>query len=309
MRASTWPRGWWRWASSTRRGARSTGCSRCATTARRGRCSWRWPCCAATRRSRRQQREWAKGHDDPTDTLPMQLGAALYRGQFREAERLVGELQRVYSAAGLPTASAGSACRHRHQPGVGRRRRPRAGADGAAARRRLRRSDRRRAADHGRARAAIARRRHASCRSPSRTRAPTAKRTAVLLRAMAPSATATSPAPWPRWATCSTTPATTTGCWCTACWRGARGSGTSRSAISTWYRERPPPALGESWRGDGRARPGLRGRRPSRRRAQGLRRLPGVLEDRRRRFADRRGGQASASRAWRLEARAASGSG
>ena len=37
----------------------------------------------------------------------MQLGAALYRGQFREAERLVGELQRVYSAAGVPTASAG----------------------------------------------------------------------------------------------------------------------------------------------------------------------------------------------------------
>ncbi len=54
-----------------------------------------------------QQREWAKSHDDPTDTLPMQLGAALYRGQFREAERLVGELQRVYNAAGVPTASAG----------------------------------------------------------------------------------------------------------------------------------------------------------------------------------------------------------
>ncbi len=54
-----------------------------------------------------QQREWAKSHDDATDTLPMQLGAALYRGQFREAERLVGELQRVYSAAGVPTASAG----------------------------------------------------------------------------------------------------------------------------------------------------------------------------------------------------------
>ena len=54
-----------------------------------------------------QQREWAKGHDDPTDTLPMQLGAALYRGQFREAERLVGELQRVYNTAGVPTASAG----------------------------------------------------------------------------------------------------------------------------------------------------------------------------------------------------------
>ena len=54
-----------------------------------------------------QQRDWAKTHDDPTDTLPMQLGAALYRGQFREAERLVGELQRVYNAAGVPTASAG----------------------------------------------------------------------------------------------------------------------------------------------------------------------------------------------------------
>jgi tetratricopeptide (TPR) repeat protein len=54
-----------------------------------------------------QQREWAKSHNDPADTLPMQLGAALYRGQLREAERLVGELQRAYNAAGVPTASAG----------------------------------------------------------------------------------------------------------------------------------------------------------------------------------------------------------
>jgi tetratricopeptide (TPR) repeat protein len=54
-----------------------------------------------------QQREWATSHDDPTETLPMLLGAALYRGQLGEAERLVGELQRAYDAAGVPTASAG----------------------------------------------------------------------------------------------------------------------------------------------------------------------------------------------------------
>ena len=186
------------------------------------------------------------------------------------------------AAAGVPTASAGQhagTATSLALVGAGDRARD---VDGETARRRLRRSDRRRAPDYRRAqsgdRAAAAR---ALPVALENARAD-GEGTAVLLRRWRRLATATSPAPWPPWATCSTTRATTTRCWCTACWRGGCGSGTARCAISPGIAERPPPALDQSRRRDGRARPGLRRRRPSRRRAQGLRRLPRVLEDRRR---------------------------
>ena len=55
-----------------------------------------------------EQLAWMKTNGDPTMTMPIRLIAAIYRGQLREAERLVEELQRAYAAAGVPRASAGA---------------------------------------------------------------------------------------------------------------------------------------------------------------------------------------------------------
>ena len=49
---------------------------------------------------------WAKGHDDPKESVPVLWGVAVYRGQVREAERALDELERVFGAAGLPAVVA-----------------------------------------------------------------------------------------------------------------------------------------------------------------------------------------------------------
>jgi tetratricopeptide (TPR) repeat protein len=54
-----------------------------------------------------QQREWAVSHGDPKEALPALMGAALYRGQLRDAERLATDLQRAFTSAGLPTVANG----------------------------------------------------------------------------------------------------------------------------------------------------------------------------------------------------------
>jgi Flp pilus assembly protein TadD len=49
----------------------------------------------------RQQMDWARASDDPRQSLPLLLRVALYRGQLTEAERLLGEVERVFGAANL----------------------------------------------------------------------------------------------------------------------------------------------------------------------------------------------------------------
>lgn len=49
----------------------------------------------------RQQMEWARASSDPRQSLPMLLRVAMYRGQLTEAERLLGEVERVFGAANL----------------------------------------------------------------------------------------------------------------------------------------------------------------------------------------------------------------
>jgi tetratricopeptide (TPR) repeat protein len=54
-----------------------------------------------------EQLAWARSNGDLTEIVPTRLVAAVYRGQLREAERLAAEMQRAFTAAGTPNASAG----------------------------------------------------------------------------------------------------------------------------------------------------------------------------------------------------------
>ena len=55
-----------------------------------------------------EQLTWMTANGEPAETVPRRMAAALYRGQLRDAERLVDEIQRVYNAAGVPKAGAGA---------------------------------------------------------------------------------------------------------------------------------------------------------------------------------------------------------
>jgi tetratricopeptide (TPR) repeat protein len=55
-----------------------------------------------------EQRTWMRTNGDPTETRQMLMGAAIYRGQLREAERQVDEIHRAYTAAGVAKAASGS---------------------------------------------------------------------------------------------------------------------------------------------------------------------------------------------------------
>ncbi len=48
-----------------------------------------------------RQMAWARANSDPRQSVPMLLRVALYRGQLDEAERLLGEVERVFGAANL----------------------------------------------------------------------------------------------------------------------------------------------------------------------------------------------------------------
>ena len=226
-----------------------------------------------------QQREWARSHDDPTDTLPMQLGAALYRGQFREAERLVGELQRVYNAAGVPTASAGQyagTATSLAMAGAADRARAmmaRLPGDGSADQ----------TADERLVTAALIGDRAAAARALpialENARADS-ESTTVLLRTMGRLAAGDLAGAMAALGDVQYQPRRLRSR------AGPRHDGAASGAVGgrdprlDLVRRQPPaPALGQSRRRDGRTGPGLRGGRPPRRRPRGLRGVPGVLED------------------------------